>query len=204
MPRVFISHLSDDNLRLGVYIDRLLEDLDNKIDLWIDTPEHIRPEYGSYSRIKAIPPGTKWGRNIDGAVEDAACVLVFWSANFGKKSDRSIFIGEVDDARSRRLCVQVAIDPMDGWEIPSPFNRDQILEVSRLDMPGDASKFRRAIERVNDLISAPEKKGQPIEVEVYLLPYHRSAARGSGTRSDRCGEDRVLRVALDAGLEDLG
>jgi hypothetical protein len=64
MPYAFISHLSDDNARLGVYIDRLLHALDEKIDLWIDTPERIEADFGGNSRVKAIPHGTEWNNHI--------------------------------------------------------------------------------------------------------------------------------------------
>jgi hypothetical protein len=170
MTYVFISHLSDDNPRLGAYIDGLLKELDEDIGLWIDTPEHIRHDYGRHPRITAIPPGAKWNEDIQRAGNGSACVLAFWSANFAKRK-RTVFINEVDDARSRGRCVQVAIDPTDGWEIPQPFTRDQILEITRLDEPDGDAKFHRVIERVKQLISSPDHGGQRIGVEVHLLPY---------------------------------
>jgi hypothetical protein len=129
MPYVFISHLSDDNSRLGVYIDRLLELLDNKIDLWIDTPERIRAEFGSHLRVRAIPPGTQWNKEIEAAVVNAGCVLAFWSASFPLREDRNVFIREIDRGRKYDCCVQVAIDRKADCKIRAPFLNDQILEV---------------------------------------------------------------------------
>ncbi len=121
MQYVFISHLSDDNSRLGVYVDRLLELLDKSIDLWIDTPEHIRAEFGSNPRVKAIPPGNSWNPEIAAAVESAGGVLAFWSASFTLRKDRNVFIREIDRGRKYDCCVQVAIDRMADCKIPAPW-----------------------------------------------------------------------------------
>lgn len=170
MSYVFVSHFSDDNARLGAYIDRLLKDLDDNIGLWIDTPEHIRPDLGRHPRITAIPPGTTWNEDIQRSVNGSVCVLAFWSANLGKR-DRTVFIAEVDDARLRGRCVQVAIDPMEGWEIPPPFKRDQNLIVANLaDEEGD-SKFHRVIARIKEFVGNPDSAKPRIEVELHLLPY---------------------------------
>lgn len=152
---VFVSHLSDDNLRLGAYIDRLLSRLDAETDLWIDTPEHIRAEFGRHPRVRPIPPGEQWNDEIDRAIKGADCVLVFWSARFSER-DRTVFLKEIDVGRMRGRCVQIAIDGKKHCKVPQPFNFDQILEVVDLEQPADATKFDRVITRIKSLINKPD------------------------------------------------
>jgi hypothetical protein len=172
MPYVFISHLSDDSSRLGIYIDRLLEALDKKIDLWIDTPERIRAEFGSNSRIKAIPPGAQWNPHIERALENAGCVLAFWSKNFPWKEDRNVFIREIDRGRKYDCCVQIAVDPKADCKIRAPFDDDQILEVIDIENnPQHKQMFDRVVARMKELIEAPERMTPALPVPEHLLPY---------------------------------
>jgi len=61
----------------------------------------------------------------------------------------------------------------------------------------DTFGIRHVVGSIDELVRHPD-----VDIVLVLTtgPQHEEA----GTRSDRCGEDRVLRVALDAGLEDLG
>lgn len=89
IPYVFISHLSEDNSRLAIYVARLLEALDESVEVWIDTPERVTPDLGSNVRVKSTPPGTQWNKEIETAVENASCVLAFWSASFPLRGSRN-------------------------------------------------------------------------------------------------------------------
>jgi hypothetical protein len=172
MPYAFISHLSDDNFRLGVYIDRLLEALDEKIELWIDNPAQIKPALSGHPRVKAIPPGTEWNKEIEAAVENAKCVLAFWSAKFPVKEDREVFIREIDRGRKYDCCIQIAIDRRQDCKIRAPFTDDQILEVINIvSNPQCKAHFDQVIERVRQLIEAPERSPQVLPVPEHLLPY---------------------------------
>jgi hypothetical protein len=172
MPYVFISHLSDDNLRLGVYVDRLLTMLDNNVDLWIDTPERIKAEFGGNPRVKAIPPGTQWNKEIEAAVENAGCVLAFWSASFHLREDRNVFIREIDRGRKYDCCVQVAIDRKADCNIRAPFSDDQILEIIDIENNAEHEQlFDRVIARVKQMIQAPDRRTPTLPVPVHLLPY---------------------------------
>src|SRR5258708_4567566 len=87
---IFISHAGADKPRLGPLIERLLErteGLPNSVVIWIDRPGEIGwPPPGApvgqlakNARVRGLPAGLPWNREIAEAVRSSNCVVVFLS-----------------------------------------------------------------------------------------------------------------------------
>jgi hypothetical protein len=172
-PQVFISHASEDKKRLQPYIMRLLTALPGA-HLWIDTPEKIHESFGNHPRIRRIISGDDWERSIGYAIDEASCVLVFWSARVIERP-RLVLWREVIRAIEDRKCLMVTLDPMGSYDDQTPASTRHKYDVSDLTNAESVAAFEALVFQIKEFIdrqkaraSAPQ---QIISVEGQLLPY---------------------------------
>jgi hypothetical protein len=106
-PFVFISHASDDNLRI---VPILLE-LQQKhgILCWFDRPDDVSPVYEEFRTYGQIQAGEAWPDAIQNALEGCSCVLVFWSNH--ANAARKYVVDEAEKGLTDDKLVQVELDP---------------------------------------------------------------------------------------------
>jgi hypothetical protein len=129
MSFVFISHASQDKLRIKPLIDALLA---AGVKVWLDNPAALYSEHEvrQFYRIRAGESGG-WRDEINDAKREAACILVCWSKRATGDAvlegrERIVWIGEADYGQTERKLVACTIDDVSPSALPGIFARDQI------------------------------------------------------------------------------
>ncbi|GJL54629.1 MAG: hypothetical protein NPIRA02_17610 [Nitrospirales bacterium] len=107
-----------------------------------------------------IPPGTTWDKVIEGALNDAKCIIVVWT----KTSVDSDWVrNEAAEGRKRKNLIPVLFESV---EIPLAFRRVQTVSLIDWDVTEPHDGFARLVQGIARMLGQPEKA----RVEAALAP----------------------------------
>jgi hypothetical protein len=163
---VFVSHASEDKQRIAEHLRELLS---YKLPLWIDRAHELGPEFDRQGRIAL---GEAWPSSISRALDEAACVLLFWSRD-AIKPEKSVLHREANTGLREKKLVQVALDDGVMSKVHPLFSELQVEAFYKL---GSSDEFRRAYRRLADAIAAKfatwrAQQHADMGVPPHLLPF---------------------------------
>jgi hypothetical protein len=167
MSFVFISHASEDKERIAPHLRGLMA---HNLRLWIDRAYELGPEFDQQQRITT---GESWPSEIERALQECGCVLIFWSRH-SVLPHRKVLHDEAGHGLRHGKLIQVVLDAEASAQVNRLFSVLQAESLHKLKTDQDHHRaYQRLASAIRKRLLETRRRQRHLERDVppHLMPF---------------------------------